>query len=537
MVLVAAEMGDVLSGLLDKFSDAKKLFRITAYLFKWTSLVQVKSALRVAGALTPLEVKKSKEVWLKYIQQELVEELEKSIGSSKDGSKVTGKFKRLAPFKDCDEIWRVGSRMREFTPFTEDNKPPALLPFENRLTLLLMKDAHDKRHSGVSDTVSQFRLSGYWTPKANCLAKQVKDSCIICRHLDHKPLQQQMGNVPKNQLVSPIGLFGPIECKSDVNKRSTKKIWGMLLVDVNSGAIHCDLVYDYSSQEVLKTLRRFASLRGWPAKISSDPGSQLQSASGCMTSWWPRLQGDLVQISNTQGFSWDVRPGNSPWRQGKSEVSIKIVKRLLKIAIGDSKLTPSELQTVVFEVANLCNERPLGINKSPRSDGSFKVLTANCLLMGRSSNKVPDDSILAESMKKRDRYQLVEQVTRDFWQRWTAEVTPMQVIRQKWHQTSRNLQIGDIVLVHDKSPLKGDYKMAVVESVKVSEDGLVRSGIVSYRIPNSKDALGEYSGGKLVKISRSVQRLSLLLAVEEQPGKMVVNGGKVMLGSNDECET
>ena len=95
------------------------------------------------------------------IQQELVEELEKSIGSSKDGSKVTGKFKRLAPFKDCDEIWRVGSRMREFTPFTEDNKPPALLPFGNRLTLLLMKDAHEKRHSGVSDTVSQFRLLGY----------------------------------------------------------------------------------------------------------------------------------------------------------------------------------------------------------------------------------------------------------------------------------------------------------------------------------------------------------------------------------------
>ena len=35
MALVATEMGDVLSGLLDRCSDAKKLFRITAYQFKW----------------------------------------------------------------------------------------------------------------------------------------------------------------------------------------------------------------------------------------------------------------------------------------------------------------------------------------------------------------------------------------------------------------------------------------------------------------------------------------------------------------------
>jgi len=58
------------------------------------------------------------------------------------------------------------------------------------------------------------------------------------------------------------------------------KVWGMVLVDKNSGAVHCDVVLNYSAQETLKTLRRFAALCGWPSEISSDLGSQLESSLG-----------------------------------------------------------------------------------------------------------------------------------------------------------------------------------------------------------------------------------------------------------------
>ena len=374
-VLFSSEIHDMLSGLLDRVSSTAKLFRILAYHYKWISLVRCKEMPRVSGVLLSKEIYQAKVSWIKFIQQDLYEDLMLSVEHESKKSKVSGKFKRLSPFRSEDMVWRIGSRLREFTPFTEDNKPPALLPYGSRFTLLLMREAHEIRHSGVVDTVAQFRLLGYWTSNAKRLARQVRNSCVTCRHLDHQPIQQIMGNVPKERLVNPIAwghieldLFGPMVCKSDVNKRSTKKVWAMLIIDVNSGAIHCDLVLDYSSQEVLKTLRRFASLRGWPLKISSDPGSQLQSASGNMTTWWPQMQKDLAELSTSQGFEWDIRPANSPWRQGKSEVSIKIVKRLLKIAMGESKLTTSDLQTVLFEVANLCNERPVGINRYPQAD-------------------------------------------------------------------------------------------------------------------------------------------------------------------------
>ena len=84
------------------------------------------------------------------------------------------------------------------------------------------------------------------------------------------------------------------------------------------------------------------------------------------------------------------------------------------------------------------------------------------------------------------------------------------------------------MLVHDKSAIKGDYKLAKVESVKTSADGMVRSCEVFYRIPYGKDSIGNYSGGKLVIKTRSVQRLSLLLSVEEQSGNLVVDGNSVV---------
>ena len=397
-----------------------------------------------------------------------------------------------------------------------------------------MQEAHERRHGGVADTVAEFRMSGYWVVKAKNLAKSVKSGCIICRYLDHNPIGQIMGNVPADRLIQPVAwgqvqldLFGPFWCKSDVNKRSSKKVWGMILVDVNSKAMHCDIVLDYSSQEVIKTLRRFGNLRGWPSKIMSDPGSQLVSASGDMSSWWNMLSVDLMNQAEKQGFVWETSPADSPWRQGQSEVSIKHVKRLLKIAVGDIKLTPSELQTALFEVANLCNEKPIGVNSTPDSDGVFKVLTPNCLIMGRAHSAVPDDSNLAENMKHAERYKLIQQVTLDYWKRWVTEITPLSMVRQKWHETKRNLMPGDLVLVHDKSPIKGKYTLAIVDEVKTSQDGLVRSCILKYRIPHAKDAVREYSGSKEIKISRSVQRLTLILPIEDQKASLVVDEGYV----------
>ena len=166
-----------------------------------------------------------------------------------------------------------------------------------------------------------------------------------------------------------MDLFGPFHCRGDVNPRTTKKTWGLVIEDVNSGAVHLDVVSDYSTNAVLMSLRRFGSLRGWPRVMQSDPGSQLESASGKLESWWSSFSEPIQTLAGTKNFEWKVSPPDSPWRQGKAERRIGVVKRILHMSIGDTRVTPLELQTILMEAANICNERRLGLSR-PRVDGT-----------------------------------------------------------------------------------------------------------------------------------------------------------------------
>ena len=56
---------------------------------------------------------------------------------------------------------------------------------------------------------------------------------------------------------------------------------------------------------------------------------------------------------------------------------------------------------------------------------------------------------------------------------------------------------------------------------------------VQYRIPNPTDVVRKYTGGKEVILKRSVQRLTLLLPVEEQSKTLLVRDGQVVEDDSD----
>ena len=192
------------------------------------------------------------------------------------------------------------------------------------------------------------------------------------------------------------------------------------------------------------------------------------------------------------------------------------MERLIKLSIGDTKLTPVELQTSLMEIANICNERPIGLSK-PRDDGSYVVLTPNQLLTGRSGNMLPDDAQLVEHLPMATRYRLIHHVSVTFWEKWCVLVGPGLVLRQKWHQKSRNLKVGDLVMIADPSKFNAKYKLAIVAAVNISDDGFVRSIIVRYYI--RKGISDKWSAEQ---VQRSVQRLTLILPVEEHITSVIV---------------
>ena len=497
---------DLLGRIAHRCGTWKKMKRVLAWILRLGS---------PSGPLLASEIRRAKHLLLSYAQKDIQSELRQAADTGK------GRFRRLAPSRDDSGLWRVGSRIRQYVPFTFDSKLPVILPTKHVITLKIMKSSHNHSHVATDGTLCRFRIEGYWAVKAGVIAKKVANACIDCRKKAKKTISQPLGEIPAEQLQEPMAwghcqmdLFGPYHCRSDVNTRSTKKIWGVVVEDVNSGAVHLDVVSDYSANSVLLSLRRFGSLRGWPCQMRSDPGSQLVSASDKLENWWSTFGESLQSLGSSKNFEWILSPPDSPWRQGKAERRIAVIKDMLRISVGDTKVTPLELQTIFMEVANLCNERPIGISK-PRADGSYSVLTPNHLLLGRSSNILPDDSKVSENLHYSSRYRLVHHVTSVFWRKWCTEVAPRMIFRQKWHEKGRNLRDNDVVMICDASPIKGKYKLAVVETVHASADGAVRSATVRYVNVNGDRVT-------TVRVQRCVQRLILILPVEEQDDSMEV---------------
>ena len=173
-----------------------------------------------------------------------------------------------------------------------------------------------------------------------------------------------------------------------------------------------DIAADYRTDKFLMVLRRFVSLHGYPSKLFSDNGTQLVAAnkelSNITKNWdWNKLKGFGV----TEGFQWIFTSADAPWQKRVTEALIRSVKRAINASIGDSILTFSELQTVLYEVANLLNERPIGRHPTSPDDGAY--LCPNDLLLGRATSRVPSGPF-DEKANNRQRFTFVQTIISTF---------------------------------------------------------------------------------------------------------------------------
>ena len=217
---------------------------------------------------------------------------------------------------------------------------------------------------------------------------------------------------------------------------------------------------------------------------------------------------ELQQFGVTQGLQWEFTAADAPWQNGASEALIRSVKRAMSAAIGESILTYSELQTVLYEVANLLNERPIGRHPTSPEDGTY--LSPNDLLLGRSTSKVPNGPF-KESLNPNHRFEFVQQIIEAFWKKWTRDYFPSLLVQKKWHNSQRNVQIGDIVLLQDSNQVRGNWKLAKVSKVFPGIDGKVRNVEVEYKNPSPDEALKKYRGRGYATAKRPVQRLVVLV--------------------------
>ena len=75
--------------------------------------------------------------------------------------------------------------------------------------------------------------------------------------------------------------------------------------------------------------------------------------------------------------------------------------------------------------------------------------------------------------------------------------------------------------------MKAKYKLGIVDSVTASADAIVRSAVIRY-VLLQKNPKG-VSNVRVIRVSRSVQRLVLILPVEEQRTPLEVTDDDVTL--------
>ena len=275
---------------------------------------------------------------------------------------------------------------------------------------------------------------------------------------------------------------GPYNVKISRNK--TAKHYGVLFTCLNTRAVHLEMAVDLSTMEFLQVLRRFLAMRGRPAVILSDNGSQFVGAEKELRQMVGDVNEDEVkEFCGEKGMQWKFITPGAPHQNGCAEALVKTCKRALKKAVGSQVLTPLELYTVLLEVANLVNQRPIGRIPNDPDDGNY--ICPNDILLGRASSEIPQGPFKGTN-NPRHRVEFVQKIIDSFWKRWSRDVFPSLIPRKKWQVEKRNVRPDDIVVVSDPSALRGKWSIGRVSEVHPGPDGRVRNVEV-------KTSTGRYS--------------------------------------------
>lgn len=164
----------------------------------------------------------------------------------------------------------------------------------------------------------------------------------------------------------------------------------------------------------------------------------------------------------------------------------------LKRVVANTKFTFEEFITILTQVEACLNSRPL-TSLSCDSD-NVEVLTPGHFLIGKPMEALPDTSISYRALPLLRRWHLCQCVVRHFWQRWSVEYVTSLRRLTKWQHPTRNLQVGDIVVLQEDNLVPARWPIARVLEVHVGNDKLVRvvkvkTSTGTYKRPVNKMAL------------------------------------------------
>ena len=246
--------------------------------------------------------------------------------------------------------------------------------------------------------------------------------------------------------------------------------------------------------------KRFTGRRGKPAGVYSDCGTNFVGANKEIQAVLrsPEYTNSVCHSLADLGITWNFNPPAAPHQGGLWEAGVKSVKFHLKRIMGSTHLTLEEFQTLLCSIEAILNSRPLCPLSVDPLDLDF--LTPGHFLIGRTFLSLPESNVSFENAHRLSRFQVVNKFSQLLWKRWSHEYLISLQQRFKWKRREKNIQVNDLVVIHDENLATTHWRMGRVTQVHPGSDGLVRVVIL-------RTATGS--------IQRPINKVSPLLLSEE----------------------
>ncbi|XP_014677289.1 PREDICTED: uncharacterized protein LOC106817151 [Priapulus caudatus] len=259
--------------------------------------------------------------------------------------------------------------------------------------------------------------------------------------------------------------------------RSEVKRYGCVFTCLTTRAVHIEKLNILETDAFLNGFRRFMSRRGQPEKVWSDNGTNFTGGQAELSRSMSQLNKDMIYSHCARkDIVWVFNPPHASHMGGIWERMIRSIRKVLNALLrGNHRLTDEVLETLFCEVENIINSRP--ITKSSDDVSDSRALTPNHLLLLRDGATLLPGKFGSSGMYPR-RWRHVQHLADQFWRKWVKEYLPELQRRSKWIVQSRNIKIGDLLLVVNENTPRGLWPLGLVIEVNKGRDGLVRSAKV-----------------------------------------------------------
>ena len=160
-------------------------------------------------------------------------------------------------------------------------------------------------------------------------------------------------------------------------------------------AVNLEVVWGLDT--FLNVFARFTSCRGGPKEVTSDRGTNFESAVGELKKLVSQLDRKHLQSKTFElGVTGRFNPAAAPHFGGAHEVMIKAVKKATYAVEGERDASDEELITAFAGVESSLNSRPLVYQSSdPRDD---VPLTPNHFLHGQIGGNFAPEAIATTTL-------------------------------------------------------------------------------------------------------------------------------------------